>query len=831
MAQLNYDDVRHQLEAAGLILDAALEVGRPKPVRCRVEGMGREKRGWYKLFYMPVDGGDELIVGSYGIWQGDDNGSIKVELPKLNRQRLTPDQVAALKARMAADRKAADEELARQHARAAERASRWWAQCSCEASANAYLQRKGLPPGQLFGARVSREGNLVVPIADAKGRVWGLQCIYADPAVKAAKGRDKDYSPPGLKKQGHWHMIGLAGRGSVILLAEGFATGASLHLATGLPVAVAFDAGNLLHVAKALAAKYRGAKILVCADDDWVQKCKACSEFTPVDGATCRACGQPHGRDNPGVTAANAAAIAVSGAWVKPVFPTQRPADRKGATDFNDLHCAPDGGLALVARQIEDAISAQGWQAAAPTPTRKGAGEGATPATQELDARGRPQAVAIMPLDDLVARFVPLDDGTGEYLFDLWTNKIVKVGQAVRLLARGDRWDDVKSHPAWIKRGAYYLDQVGFDPGGTDDGVLLNTWQGWPRQPKEGKCERLLGQLRYLCGEDNGDEVYWWLLRWLAYPLQHPGAKMASAVIMHGPQGTGKSTFFQAYAKIYGDYATILNQRGLEDKFNSDWADNKLFILAEEVVTRAEMWHIKNELKELVTGDWIRINPKNVAAYKQRNHINGCFLSNEGQPLPLENDDRRHLVVWTPPERESSFYDAVFAEIDAGGVEALYHYLLNLDLADFHPKKRPPHTTAKAELIEVSKPSERRFVDLWAQRELPLPLCPCVAEDLYAAYLVWCRLNGEKFPRASNQFLNLVGRLVGWEKTKKRIQPDGWPIAKQRSLVIPSPEALTRGQSSRPDTEKEAAWLGDWCLKFSDAADAFAKPHSWKDAA
>lgn len=80
---------------------------------------------------------------------------------------------------------------------------------------------------------------------------------------------------------------------------------------------------------------------------------------------------------------------------------------------------------------------------------------------------------------------------------------------------------------------------------------------------------------------------------------------MASAIIMHGPQGTGKSTIWQCLAKIYADYATVLNQRGLEDRFNSDWVDSKLFLLAEEVVTRAEMWHIKNELKI----DYRRVDP------------------------------------------------------------------------------------------------------------------------------------------------------------------------------------------------------------------------------
>ena len=37
-----------------------------------------------------------------------------------------------------------------------------------------------------------------------------------------------------------------------------------------------------------------------------------------------------------------------------------------------------------------------------------------------------------------------------------------------------------------------------------------------------------------------------WVLKWLAYPIQHPGAKMRTALVLHGPQGTGKNMFFEA---------------------------------------------------------------------------------------------------------------------------------------------------------------------------------------------------------------------------------------------------------------------------------------------
>jgi putative DNA primase/helicase len=823
---INRGDVILQLEAAGLVLDGDLKVNTTKPVRCKI-GQRGEKKGWYRLHELTMKGGDIVLVGAYGIWSGADAGTQKIELPKAERERLTPEQLEAIALQRKAAKLQAEAELRQQQERAAQRAAAWWSKSLREVQgANAYLQRKGLPPGKLFGARLSPQGNLVIPMTDAAGKVWGLQVIYSDPAVKAKKGRDKEFTPPGLAMKSHWFMMGMATRGSLILVAEGFATGATLHEATGLPVAVAFTANNLLPVSKALVSAYKGARIMVCADDDWLQKCMGCGEFTQVDASpNCSHCGQPHGKDNAGVTSAQAAAVAVNGAWVRPEFPTQRPADRKGATDFNDLHCDPAGGLHLVARQVEAAIVAHGWTLAGRAASPHQGGGGTEPRPEAAPGDDRPRARSVMDLDDLVERFVPVDDGSGDHLFDRWTRKMVKIKQAVSILPARRRWDDVKSHPAWIQRGAYYLDQIGFDPAGKDKKVLLNTWQGWPMEPQKGRCDRLLDLLRYLCGEDNGDEVYWWLLRWIAYPLQNPGAKLPSAVIMHGPQGTGKSTIWQVVSKIYGAYSTVLNQRGLEDKFNADWVDQKLFLLAEEVVTRQELWHIKNELKELVTGETVRVNGKHVGAFKQANHINIVFLSNEGQPLPLDNDDRRHLVVWTPPQREITYYDAIQEEIHAGGVAALYHHLLNLDLDGWRPHQRPPMTQAKKDLVEVSRSSEDLFLREIEAKESGLPLCPCLSDDLYKAYDRWCRSNGHKHAANSARFLNCVARRPGWQKVRARILVGAGSL--QRTVLLP-PEALLEGTSNvQGPTESESIWYGRCAELFGEAVREGAKAVPW----
>jgi len=806
MSWVNFDDVIDQLTGYGfeepsggwrMGIDGA---GKGAAGRAKTKVEGKSQKGWFALHTLMLSDGRCALVGAFGWWEGGEATIIKVKLNVDGKAAsLTPDQRAAIKARQEAARKLADAEEAKRHDKAARQAMHTFSKCLPDGR-SPYLERKGVAG---YGVKYSPSGALVIPMTDTHGRIYGLQVIR--PEKKG--GRDKDFWPAGLAKKGHFHQIGRPD--TVCLIAEGYATAATLHAATGLPAVVAFDAGNLLPVAQAIAKKYRTAKILICADDDYLQKCLECNGVTLVEVDHCAHCGKPHGKTNPGTAAAANAALAVGGAWVAPQFAADRAG--KKITDFNDLQSIE--GIAAVRTQIETRLSALGW-AVVSAPRAEVAPEGG--------GGVRRAAQAVMELDDLIARFVPLDDGTGDYVFDCWTNKVAKKAQMIALLPAGVRGDDIKRHPVWYQRGAYYLDQVGFDPAGTDANCKLNTWQGWPMKPKAGSCERLLELLRYLCsGEEEpgkADEVFKWILCWMAYPLQNPGAKMSSAVIMHGPQGTGKSTVFQTLAKIYGDYSTVLNQRGLEDKFNSDWSDSKLFILAEEVVTRAEMWHIKNELKELVTGEWIRINPKNIAAYRQRNQVNICYLSNEGQPLPLDNDDRRHCVIYTPPALSEKYYDEVFLELEHGGVEAFYQHLLGLDLTGFHPKKRPPMTEAKQKLMLLSSPSEIRFVTEWVTGDIGLPIVPCLAGDLYTAYLKWCRANGESRPRPSNQFHGAISHIGGWEKKKARIYPsENATSTEGRPMVFPPQANVEAAGNAQPPGMQISRWLTDCANKFAEA--------------
>ena len=747
----NYDHVLQQLRSAGLLVDD-LVVGQRQ--RCRVDGGDREKRGWYHLHELRLQSGDFVIVGSYGIWHGNDPGSTKVELAK--GTPMSAEQRLALRARMAEDRRAEVAMRKAQAARAAARAQAMWQRLERDGDSD-YLKRKGI---QSHGLRYSQAGTLVVPMLDTAGQIHGLQLIYPKNHPKAKRlGRDKDFWPSGLAKQGHHFCIGSPPAGVACLVAEGYATAATLYEATGLPTVVAFDAGNLLPVAEALRKRHRGLRLLVCADDDYLGKCKACGALTPTVGARCVQCGQPHGLTNSGMAGADAAALAVSGAVVAPSFGVERPTDRKGPTDFNDL--AVTEGLQAVRVQIEARLRQLKWSAhLGASHTSAGSGGDGVVARSESDF--------LFDLDLLLQSFT-LIYGT-DTVFDGLRRSIVGLGPlrsaAGKSLVR--MWLE---HP---QRRTVLPEQVGFDPACTSSQVVCNLWGGWPTVARPGECQALLRILEHLCSrEDKPREVYGWVLKWLAYPIQHPGAKMQTALLFHGPEGTGKNTFFGAVRQAYDRYGFTFTQVELESQFNGIFS-GKLFGIGNEVVSRAELYHQQGRMRNMITeGEW-PINEKNLPARMEQNHCNMVFFSNRVDIAKLDPDDRRYCVVWTPEPASPDLYLEAKAELAAGGVAALHWHLLhevNVDAFDEHAK--PPMTRAKRELIGLGMDSTERFWREWSDTEGELHelYMPCTSAQLYQAYTLMCRRLGIGKPAQQETLSTVLGKKPGIKLDRTAVKP------------------------------------------------------------
>lgn len=245
-------------------------------VRFRVEGdKAGSSNGWCVLHDSPVR------AGAFGSWR---TGETHTWCAASDRQQTQAERVALQQA-MRAMQQARKAEQANVHAEARARALKLWQRARPAHDGHPYLQRKGVPA---IGVRQLRDA-LLVPARDADGVLHTLQFISPDGSKRFLTGG---------RIRGCYYAIGRPGRS--LLLAEGLATGCTLHKATGLAVAVAFNCGNLEPVARALRAKFPDLRLVVCADDD-------------VDTP-----------GNPGVTHAQAAARAVGGQVAIPQF--KRPA-------------------------------------------------------------------------------------------------------------------------------------------------------------------------------------------------------------------------------------------------------------------------------------------------------------------------------------------------------------------------------------------------------------------------------------------------------------------------------------------------------------------------
>jgi phage/plasmid primase-like uncharacterized protein len=172
---------------------------------------------------------------------------------------LTPEDRAAL----AREREMAEQRrLAAEAAAVLEAKKRWESATPINGEGHPYLTRKNVAP---FGAR--REGqSLLIPIYNADGDLQSVQAIPAEPG-------EKKLFHAGASVRGGRLLLGDPGNGP-LCICEGFATGASIHAATKLPVLVAFSKGNIATVAKDVRAANAGQRIILAADEDGIALAK-----------------------------------------------------------------------------------------------------------------------------------------------------------------------------------------------------------------------------------------------------------------------------------------------------------------------------------------------------------------------------------------------------------------------------------------------------------------------------------------------------------------------------------------------------------------------------
>ena len=262
------------------------------------------KNSWYVAY----DNG-KFQSGAFGCWKLD----VSEKFCSIEHTHLTTKQKQRYAKQLAEQKHIAELEKIKQQRYVQGQVNERF-NCAITKGINAhpYLQNKGV---KSHGLRIDNS-LLLVPMFTVDGEIASIQTISTTGAKFFTKGG---------RVKGCFFPIGAPE--DILILCEGYATGASIHEATSEPVAVCFNSGNIKEVARELSAKHPNTKIIIAGDDD-------------------------HKREqNIGRIKAVEAAKHIGGTAV---FPKLDTSYNEGCTDFNDLHRLCD--IKEVKKQINKAI-------------------------------------------------------------------------------------------------------------------------------------------------------------------------------------------------------------------------------------------------------------------------------------------------------------------------------------------------------------------------------------------------------------------------------------------------------------------------------------------
>jgi len=205
------------------------------------------KNGWYVFFQS-----GQLLAGAFGDWKNDNYYKWHSFAGHDQSAEEMEFQKTAIENAMA-QRAIEREKLA---AESAARAADIIDKARPATHAHPYLSAKCV---ESYGLQLNDEHALIIPMRDIDDNLRSLQFIKPDGEKKFLYG--------GTVK-GCFYQIGHVGESKRLYITEGYSSGATVFAATGKPTFIAFSAGNIPAVARALRGKYGYIEIVIVADND-----------------------------------------------------------------------------------------------------------------------------------------------------------------------------------------------------------------------------------------------------------------------------------------------------------------------------------------------------------------------------------------------------------------------------------------------------------------------------------------------------------------------------------------------------------------------------------
>jgi hypothetical protein len=292
----------------------------------------------------------------------------------------------------------------------------------------------------------------------------------------------------------------------------------------------------------------------------------------------------------------------------------------------------------------------------------------------------------------------------------MMANQVLQLasGEKVKL---SHRWFNWAYRRQYIGRGAV------FEPGGPLElrGDMLNMFRGLAIDPAPGNWSLMQAHiLDVLCA--GRQEIFDYLIRWMAWSVQNLDQPIGVAVALLGDQGAGKGIFVRGFGRLFGEhFAHVANGEQLTGRFNASVGKSCLVFLDEAVWAGDKK--AEGVLKALITEPSLSLEAKFRDPITVANRLRIIVASNNDWAVPAGIGDRRWLILKVDNSyagtNHAAYFDALGSEIENGGAAAMLHDLLAMELSGFNVRK-VPRTAAKAHQQALSLPS----IEAWLYQVL-----------------------------------------------------------------------------------------------------------------
>lgn len=331
-----------------------------------------------------------------------------------------------------------------------------------------------------------------------------------------------------------------------------------------------------------------------------------------------------------------------------------------------------------------------------------------------------------------------------------------------------------------------------------DGNAFINLWVPPTLKPAPGDYPTIEMLLRWLCGNDEAGVE--WMVHWLALKVQQPDIVPKVAAVFSTKQGAGKGTLFRIIEEMLGAPNVVqISRNSLESRFNAMWAQ-KLFVLADEVMTNENVKDVSDRLKQLIDSKNIELEGKGRDQVSSKNRLAWLFASNDTtSPVTVERGDRRYSVFFNHDPLPDDYRQAISNCYEAdrltmtqaflGELQGFYYDLLNLDV-DRGLVSMPYVNEAREQLIEASLPSHEMFfrdvdengIDPYLEQPWQLSTRPrpewdfgengIATEVLYKAYAEYCKQTGQRAFKMNRFGMAAKHHRPAWE-WKRNTSPTG----------------------------------------------------------